>query len=153
VAQFEALIAAALDDDIAPILKVARTAVEEGVMMVDYQLSNLMFITMILSERRGSLPPALSANLTVSPKFRASQFLQSILQISAALAGGDNAQLREAIDAVEAHGLIPHAARMRIVLAQRTGDRAQLERARPALERLGDKQFLQRLAEVEATLG
>jgi hypothetical protein len=41
---------------------------------------------------------------------------------------------------------------MRIVLAQRTSDRAQLERARPVLERLGDRQFLRRLEEVAATL-
>jgi hypothetical protein len=41
---------------------------------------------------------------------------------------------------------------MRIVLAQQTGDRAQLERARPVLERLGDRQFLRRLAEVEGAL-
>jgi hypothetical protein len=54
------------------------------------------------------------------------------------------------IDDAEAHGLIPHAARMRIVLAQRTGDRAQLERARPVLERLGDKQFLRKLEAVVA---
>jgi hypothetical protein len=41
---------------------------------------------------------------------------------------------------------------MRIVLARRTGDRAQLERARPVLERLGDRQFLRRLELVAAEL-
>jgi hypothetical protein len=41
---------------------------------------------------------------------------------------------------------------MRIVLAQRTGDRAHLEPARPVLERLGDRQFLRRLEAVQAAL-
>lgn len=75
------------------------------------------------------------------------------IAIARALAAEDNAALAAAIDEAEAHGLIPHAARMRIVLAQRTGDRAHLERARPILERLGDRQFLQRLKEVEDALG
>jgi hypothetical protein len=41
---------------------------------------------------------------------------------------------------------------MRIVLAQCTGDASQLERARPVLERLGDRQFLRRLEEVQRAL-
>jgi class 3 adenylate cyclase/tetratricopeptide (TPR) repeat protein len=72
--------------------------------------------------------------------------------VAHALATGDNAQLATAIDDAEAHGLIVHAARMRVVLAQRTGDRAQLDRARPVLERLGDRQFLRRLEEVQGAL-
>jgi hypothetical protein len=43
---------------------------------------------------------------------------------------------------------VAHVARMRIVLAQRSCDLAQLERARPVLQRLGDRQFLRRLEEV-----
>jgi tetratricopeptide (TPR) repeat protein len=78
--------------------------------------------------------------------------LMRTLAIAAALAASD-AQLAAAIDAAEAHGLVPHAARMRIVLAQRTGDAAHLDRARPVLERLGDHQFLRRLEEVATTLG
>ncbi len=42
---------------------------------------------------------------------------------------------------------------MRIVLAQRTGDCTQLERTRPVLERLEDRQFLRQLEEVAAALG
>ena len=49
--------------------------------------------------------------------------------------------------------MIAHAARMRIVLARRTGDRTQLERARPMLEQIGDRQFLRRLEEVASALG
>jgi len=74
------------------------------------------------------------------------------LQIAQALADQDAVRLREAINDAEQHGLIPHAARMRIVLAQMTGDPAPLEQARPVLERLGDRQFLRRLEEVAASL-
>jgi class 3 adenylate cyclase len=72
--------------------------------------------------------------------------------IARALAAGDDTRLAAAVDDAEAHHMIPHAARMRIVLAQRTGDRSQLARARPVLERLEDRLFLRRLAEVEAAL-
>jgi hypothetical protein len=72
--------------------------------------------------------------------------------VAQALTSGDDAELAAAIDEAEGHHLILLAARMRIVLAQRTGDAAQLERARPVLERLGDRQFLRRLEEVHAAL-
>lgn len=78
--------------------------------------------------------------------------LAQSLSITEALAAGDDVQLAAAIDDAGAHGLIPHAARMQIVLAQRTGDRSRLERARPVLERLGDRQFLRRLEAVAAAL-
>jgi len=48
--------------------------------------------------------------------------------------------------------LITHTARMRVVLAQRMNDRAQLERARSVLEGLGDRRFLRRLDEIALTL-
>ncbi|HYU72761.1 MAG TPA: hypothetical protein VEL31_08770, partial [Ktedonobacteraceae bacterium] len=70
-----------------------------------------------------------------------------------ALAARDNERLAQAIDAAEASNLVVHAARMRIVLAQRSGDRTYLERARPLLEQLGDRRFLHRLEEVDAALG
>jgi hypothetical protein len=73
-------------------------------------------------------------------------------EVAEALASGDTIRLAAAVDTAEAHHLVVHAARMRIVLAQRTGDRAPLERARPVLERLGDRQFLRRLEEVRAVL-
>jgi class 3 adenylate cyclase len=69
-----------------------------------------------------------------------------------ALTSGDDARFAAAIDAVEARHMISLAARMRVALAQRTGDISQLERARPVLERMGDRQFLRRLEEVAATL-
>jgi hypothetical protein len=73
----------------------------------------------------------------------------AVAHVAHALATGDDAQLAMAIEDAEAHDLISHAARMRIVLAQRSGDRTQLDRVRPVLEQLGDRQFLRRLAEVE----
>ena len=75
-----------------------------------------------------------------------------ITAIAQALAIGDDVRLAQAVEDAEAHGLIPHAARMRFVLAQRTGDRGQLARARPALEQLGDLQFLRRLDALAAIL-
>lgn len=73
-------------------------------------------------------------------------------QIAQALLDNDNAALATAIDDAEAHDLIVHAARIRIVLAQRSGDRSQLARARPVLERLQDRRALRRLQEVEEML-
>ncbi len=76
----------------------------------------------------------------------------ALAEVVAALASGDTVRLAAAIDDAEARHLIPHAARMRIVLAQRTGDPAPLKRARPILEQLGDRQFLRRLEEVQHAL-
>ncbi len=78
--------------------------------------------------------------------------LIQMLEIAEALAQGDNARLSEALEKVEAYGLIPQVARMRIVLAQRTGDRSELEHAQPVLKRLGDRQFLRRLEKISAEL-
>lgn len=69
--------------------------------------------------------------------------------ISLALEQDDNSLLAQAINRAEADQFIVHAARMRIVLAQRTGDCSQLERARPVLQRLGDHMHLRKLEEVE----
>ncbi|HEY4388369.1 MAG TPA: hypothetical protein VGN34_28290 [Ktedonobacteraceae bacterium] len=74
------------------------------------------------------------------------------LRISLALRENDSARLARAIDEAEAHQLIPHAARMRIVLAQRSGDPAPLALARPVLARLDDRLSLRRLAEVAKSL-
>ncbi|MBO0792469.1 MAG: AAA family ATPase, partial [Ktedonobacteraceae bacterium] len=73
-------------------------------------------------------------------------------QIARALRENDNERLARAIDEAEEHQLIVHAARMRVILARRTGDPAPLERARPVLERLHDRLFLRRLEEVAAQL-
>jgi hypothetical protein len=75
----------------------------------------------------------------------------SVASVAHALASGDDTALAAAIDDAEARGLSVYAARMRIVLAQRTDDGTQLDRARAVLERLGDRQFLRRLEEVQGT--
>ncbi|HZR39800.1 MAG TPA: adenylate/guanylate cyclase domain-containing protein [Ktedonobacteraceae bacterium] len=91
-------------------------------------------------------------SLTIRYGKEKTQACMHSLEIASALAAQDYIQLAQAIDAAEADDLVVHSARMRIVLAQLTGDRAQLERARPVLERLGDRRFLCRLEEVEASL-
>jgi hypothetical protein len=75
-----------------------------------------------------------------------------LVEIAEALAQEDDARLSMAIQEAEAHGMIAQVARLRIVLAQRTGDRTQLERARLLLEQIGDRQFLRRLEEVTIEL-
>jgi tetratricopeptide (TPR) repeat protein len=77
----------------------------------------------------------------------------SKVAISAALATGDDTRLAAAIEDAEVRGLVVHAARMRVVLARRTGDRAQLDRAAPVLQRLDDRRGLRRLEAVAARLG
>jgi tetratricopeptide (TPR) repeat protein len=78
--------------------------------------------------------------------------LTVLAELAEAVTAGDGARLAAAIEVLEARHCIPLAARKRIVLAQRTGDAVPLERARPVLERLGDRQFLRRLEEVQAAL-
>jgi hypothetical protein len=72
--------------------------------------------------------------------------------IAHALAADDNEALARAIDEAEEHHLAVHAARMRIVLARRTGDRSQLERARLVLEPLEDRLFLGKLRDALQSL-
>jgi class 3 adenylate cyclase/tetratricopeptide (TPR) repeat protein len=107
---------------------------------------------MFLNERGVVLPPHLLDRLVSRERARNIAPIVHALQVHQALAGKDPTELVQAIDQVEASGLVPHAARMRIVLAQMTGDPAQLEQARPVLERLEDRQFLRRLEEVAASL-
>jgi class 3 adenylate cyclase/tetratricopeptide (TPR) repeat protein len=68
--------------------------------------------------------------------------------ISLALEQDDNNLLAQAIDRAEANQFVVHAARMRIVLAQRIGDRSPLENARSVLQRLSDHMHLRKLEEV-----
>jgi hypothetical protein len=91
---------------------------------------------MFLNERNLTAPSAYLEAAKAQSEANTSDVLRRCVVGAEALAAGDPAELASAIDEAEAHGLVPHAARMRIVLAQRTGDRAQLERARPVLERL-----------------
>jgi len=80
-------------------------------------------------------------------------WLTRLVRIAEALEAGDPVRLADAIDDAERYGLIVHATRMRIILAQMTGDPVPLEQARPVLERLEDRQYMRRLEEVAASLG
>jgi class 3 adenylate cyclase len=107
-------------------------------------------ILMFLSEHGIHAPQALIERLLSWLSWFTWWFDNGVIrcvEIAQALSVEDHALLATAIDEAEIHGLIPHAARMRMVLAQRTGDRTQLERARPLLERLGDRRSLRRLEE------
>ncbi len=106
---------------------------------------------LLLTERGIAAPDALIERILSRQSIEA-PYMTHHLEIARALAAGDDERLAAAVDAAEEHRLVVHAARMRIVLAQRTGDRSQLERARPVLERLEDRHALRRLAEVEAAL-
>jgi hypothetical protein len=108
-----------------------------------------------LSERGLCAPAALldgarSLSSQLAPGSRYAYLAQS-LQTATALTSDDDQQLADAIAAAEARDLRPHAARLRIVLAQRTRDRAELERAHVALTLIGDRQFLRRLEEAQGT--
>ncbi len=107
---------------------------------------------MFLTDRGIPAPRALIARL----RFLNSSLLidqwTHLLELAEALENSDPVRLTRAIDEAEDHGMIEQAARLRIVLAQRTGDRTQLERARPVLEQLGDRQFLRRLEEVTSQI-
>lgn len=108
-----------------------------------------LWILTFLCEHGIPAPGWVTANF--AEKFDWSRY-QSQLEIAQALAEGDDTRVAAAIDRAAADGLVVHAARMRIVLAQRTGDVTQLERARPVLEKLGDRRALRRLEAVAAEL-
>jgi hypothetical protein len=72
--------------------------------------------------------------------------------IAEALSQNDSQRLAHCIALLERQQDIVHAARMRIVLGERTRDLTQLELARSVLQQLGDQKFLQRLTEVENKL-
>jgi hypothetical protein len=111
-----------------------------------------MPILMFLNDRGVAAPRVLLARLHTLISTLPLNHLIRMVEIAEALAQEDDVRLSVAIEKAEVDGLIPHAARLRIVLAQRTGDRTQLERARLLLEQLGDRQFLRRLEEVTIEL-
>jgi transcriptional regulator with XRE-family HTH domain len=146
--ELEAQVEANLRDDPAPLL-----AQLESLSSLESDIwANYVAPIMFISERGRTLPDSFVAHFDAAPPEPWFDAHHRCMAINRALAADDNTALAVTIDDAEAHGLIPHAARMRIVLAQRTGDRAQLERARVALEGMGDRQFLRKLEAVEAEL-
>jgi hypothetical protein len=107
---------------------------------------------MFLNERGLPAPRELLDAAATEARSTHDALLTRLVQIAEAVAATDPAQLADAINEADQDHLVPHAARMRIVLAQMTGDPAPLERARPILERLEDRQFIRRLQEVAASL-
>ncbi len=105
-----------------------------------------------LNERGIPAPRVLIARLRALISSLPIDQIIRILEIAEALAQEDDIRLSLAIEEAEAHGLIAHSARLRLILARRTGDPIQLELARPVLEQIGDRQFLRRLEEVAAAL-
>jgi hypothetical protein len=109
-------------------------------------------ILMFLTDRGFPAPRVLIARLRALLSVLPTNNWILLVEIAEALENSDIVRLAEAIDEAEEYGLLAQAARLRIVLAQRSGDRTQLDRARIALEQLGDRQFLRRLEEVSAAL-
>jgi transcriptional regulator with XRE-family HTH domain/tetratricopeptide (TPR) repeat protein len=139
------LLAAYRADDPAPLL--ARPA-EVWSVGTPIPFFSLMFLN-----ERGIAAPRAALDAVGPAERQRAHFPRHCVQIAEAVASNDPARLADAVEQAETGGLVPHAARMRIVLAQRTGDPTHLERARPVLERLGDRQFLRRLERVATELG
>ena len=106
---------------------------------------------MLFSEHGLEVPVAIQNQLKRGGRLYDDMTLHAS-NIAQALLDDDNEALAHAINEAEEHQLVVHSARMRIVLAKRTGDRSQLERARPVLERLEDRLFLRKLREVDELL-
>jgi class 3 adenylate cyclase len=107
----------------------------------------LMFVS-----ERGSSIPAEQLDAVAQNRRHGTDPIRRALDVCRALSLGDSGALEEAVNAAEHAGLAPHAARMRIVLAQLTGDFEPLRLSRPVLEDLQDRQFLRRLEEVQAAV-
>jgi class 3 adenylate cyclase len=143
---------AAYRDDDAGVIDLSAMFQEDHFALSSLFTAVYTLAVMFVSERGVRADPDFSKGLWERTPVAHSAPLDRAVAIAEALAAGDDARLATAIEDAESHGLVPHAARMRIVLAQRTGEDGQLERARPVLERLGDRQFLRRLEEVEGAL-
>jgi class 3 adenylate cyclase len=115
----------------------------------DENNQEIMGLSMMVFTEHGLKPPD---KLLMQDGYFHDDLTLRVFKIAQALRDDDNHALEQAIDEAEAHQLLPHAARLRIVLARLTGDRSQLERARPVLERLKDRLFLRKLGEVEEML-
>jgi len=128
---------------------------EDDPRRIDYDPSNGDWGTNLLmfeNEHGVNAPPALIAQEHYWLSWGSSVLRGRCVEIAEALEASDMTRLAAAIDGAEVDGLITHTARMRVVLAQRMNDRAQLERARSVLEGLGDRRFLRRLDEIALTL-
>ncbi len=146
----QAMLVRGFSDGIRPLLEAHREDNFEK-LGDDYTKYELFVLVQFLNEHNIQMPLAILERMERNDSI----YIDAVKRmgyIARALLADDNALLAEAIEDAEAHGLIVHATRMRIVLAQRTGDRSQLERARPVLEHLEDRMYLKKLEEVAALL-
>lgn len=107
---------------------------------------------MFLSEHGIQVDPEYLSGLTDPDQAPQRVSLRLCAEIAQAVLAADHIRLEESIQKAERHGLLPHAARMRIVLAETTQDQSPLEKARPVLDQLEDRQALRRLEEVASSL-
>jgi class 3 adenylate cyclase len=139
-----------LDDDSAKLELDPRKVLWEG-SGVSSQLSTLGI--MFLSERRSVLPQNVLEQAAAQASAKNLVPALDAIRVQKSLASNEIGRLVETLDLLEDHGLVPHAARMRVVQAEMSQDPAPLEQARPVLKRLHDRLFLTRLEEVAALLG
>jgi hypothetical protein len=139
-----------------------RATIEDAPSLLDLELVHKVYagdtemlthLLSFLSEHRVKVPGWLLAHVTNQARAQKNRRAAKVVQVAEAVVEDDAKQLAFAIDEVERHGLIPHAARMRIVLAQVGGDPAPVRQARPVLERLEDRRFLRRLQALEQPSG
>jgi class 3 adenylate cyclase len=125
------------------------TLSQQGIQRLTF---SLWLVLLFLCEHGLSVPAELLAQARAEDANEQMSAWRCVTDMGIALEAGDMRLLASAIDAAEARGLIPFAAHMRIVLAQRTGDAAPLSMARPVLQDLGDALFLRKLEDVAARL-
>jgi hypothetical protein len=121
------------------------TVTQQGIQRLTFSIWLVLFF---LCERDLRVPADILAQARAEDATEQMSAWRCVTDIATALEAGDMLTLEASIEAAEARGLIPFAAHMRIILAQRTGDATPLTVARPVLEELGDTLFLRRLEDV-----
>jgi hypothetical protein len=121
------------------------TVTQQGIQRLTFSIWLVLFF---LCERDLRVPADILAQARAEDATEQMSAWRCVTDIATALEAGDMLTLEASIEAAEARGLIPFAAHMRIILAQRTGDATPLAVARPVLEELGDTLFLRRLEDV-----
>ncbi|GHO43305.1 hypothetical protein KSX_14680 [Ktedonospora formicarum] len=119
--------------------------------LTEYSGGTARGMLLFCMEHNLSFPPKLVEN-TQTDSFGRSTINQMSVGMAEAMLNNDSDELESHIDQLEEMQAVVHAARMRIVLAERNGDRSHLERARLILEGIQDRQFLRRLNDVAERL-
>ena len=125
------------------------TLSQQGIQRLTF---SLWLVLLFLCERDLPVPADILAQARAEDTNDQMSAWRCVTDIATALEADDTVALASSIEAADALGLKPFVARMRIILARRTGDVAPLAVARPVLEELGDTLFLRKLAEVAAHL-